>query len=42
MISASGCAGIIQVGDNVTFSSNAAHGETVTGSPTSSIQISSP
>ncbi|SRR5712691_92489 len=39
--SASGCAGIIQTGDNVTFSSGSG-GETVTGSPTSSIQISSP
>jgi hypothetical protein len=39
--SASGCVGIIQAGDNVTFSSGTG-GETVTGSPTSSIQISSP
>jgi len=36
--SATGCAGIIQVNDNVTFTGS----ETVTGSPTNPIQISSP
>jgi hypothetical protein len=36
--SASGCLGIITAGDHVTFTGS----ETVTGSPTSSIQISSP
>ncbi|HXS63963.1 MAG TPA: hypothetical protein VN767_14010 [Streptosporangiaceae bacterium] len=38
VISASGCLGIIQVNDKVTFTGS----ETVTGSPTNPIQISSP
>ena len=41
VVNAVGCTGIIQFGDNVTFSSGFG-GETVTGFRTSSIQISSP
>ncbi len=36
------CAGLVKVGDTVTFSSNSDGGETVTGSPTNPIQITTP